>query len=74
MGTLGALEQFLVKPRDNWSPDRSVCYLFSSNCLSGDTFRKVPTVFPASLVGLVALIMSVYSSGNVGSPKNSLFK
>ena len=26
MGTLGAMEQFLVKARDNWSPDRSVCH------------------------------------------------
>ena len=25
MNTLGAVEQFLVKTRDIWSPDQSVC-------------------------------------------------
>ena len=53
-------------------------FLSWSKCLFGDTFRKVPKLLleppwkvpKLSWVGLVALMMSVYSSGSSESPEN----
>ena len=43
MGTLGAVEQFLVKTRDIWSPDRSVCKRQDYNLVEVE--RKVSIIF-----------------------------